>query len=268
MSRQESSEGFRDAEPEQARYVVPALRRGLAVLNMFKRDRRVISVPEIAAELGLSRATAFRTSYTLERDGYLVRVSNSFAFRLGPKVLLLGFDYLHTTEVVQCGREPMNALRDRTGFSTHMGVRDGTDVVYVLRATSHHRLRGDIPVGTRYPCHAVATGWALLLDMGTAELATLYRGVAMARFTGQTPTSVDDLARRVAEAQACGHVVFHSGFVSGIASVSAPIRDSGGAIVAAINISDSDTVVTDLDQATREVMRTAAEISAQLGWRG
>ncbi len=264
MSRQDS----REEEPEQARYVVSALRRGLAVLNMFRRDRRIVSVPEIAAELDLSRATAFRMAYTLERDGYLVRVPNSFAFRLGPKVLLLGFDYLHTTEVVQCGREPLNALRDRTGFSTHMGVRDGTDVVYVLKASSHHRLRGDIPVGTRYPCHAVATGWALLIDIGAGELADLYRDVAMTRFTEQTPTSVDALAARLGEARELGYVTFLSGFVNGIASVSAPIRDGNGAVVAAINISDSDTVVTELDRATREVLRAAAEVSRQLGWRG
>ena len=255
-------------EPEQSRYIVSALRRGLAVLHMFKRERRVITVPEMAAELDLSRATAFRTAYTLERDGYLLRLPNSYAFRLGPKVLLLGFDYLHTTEVVQCGREPLNALRDRSGFSTHMGVRDGTDVVYVLMANSHHRLRGAISVGTRYPCHAVATGWALLFDMDIAGLTSLYRDVAMNRFTGHTPVTVAELAARLEADRARGYVIFRSGFVPGIVSVSAPVRDGGGAIVAAINISDSETVVTDMDRTVRDVVRTAADISNQLGWRG
>ena len=91
-------------EPEQARYIVTALRRGLAILSLFRRERRVITVPEIASTLKLSRATAFRMAYTLERDGYLQRLPNSHAFQLGPKVLLLGFDYLHGTEVVASGR--------------------------------------------------------------------------------------------------------------------------------------------------------------------
>lgn len=255
-------------EPEQARYVVTALRRGLSVLNMFRRERRVVSIPEMATALGLSRATAFRTAYTLERDGYLQRVPNSHAFQLGPRVLLLGFDYLHTTEVVTAGRNTVNALRDRTGFSAHMCVRDGTEIVYVLAASSLHRMRGEIPVGTRYPCHAVSSGRALLFDFGKAELADLYRGVVMEAFSDQTPTTVDALAARLVEERARGYASHRSGFISGIVSLSVPVRDASGTITASINISDSETVLKDLDAVRDEVLRAAAQVSAQLGWHG
>jgi DNA-binding IclR family transcriptional regulator len=255
-------------EPEQARYIVTALRRGLAVLSLFRRERRVITVPEIAAALKLSRATAFRTAYTLEQDGYLQRLSNSHAFQLGPRVLLLGFDYLHGTEVVACGREAVYALRDRTGFSAHMCVRDGTEIVYVLNASSHHRLRGEIPVGTRYPCHAVASGRALLFDMTKAGIKELYRGVSLEVFSTQTPTTIDALWSRIERERKLGYASNRSGFVSGIVSLSAPVRDGGGAIVAAINISDSEAVLKDIETVRDQVVGTAAEVSARLGWRG
>jgi DNA-binding IclR family transcriptional regulator len=255
-------------EPEQTRYIVTALRRGLAVLSLFRRERRVITVPEIAAALKLSRATAFRTAYTLERDGYLQRLSNSHAFQLGPRVLVLGFDYLHGTEVVACGRETVYALRDRTGFSAHMCVRDGTEIVYVLNASSHHRLRGEIPVGTRYPCHAVASGRALLFDMSQNELAALYQGVEMQVFSDQTPTSLEKLFATIAAERERGYASNISGFVSGIVSLSAPIRDQQGTIVAAINVSDSETVLKDESSVRDEVLRAASRVSAQLGWRG
>lgn len=254
--------------PEQARYVVTALRRGLAILSMFRRDRRVVSVPEITAELGVPRATAFRMAYTLERDGYLVRLPNSHAFQLGPKVLLLGFDYMHTTEVVASGRDTVYAVRDRTGFSTHLCVRDGTDIVYVLSASSHHPLRGDIPVGARYPCHAVASGRAMLFDMSAEEIAALYQGVPMQIYSEQTPATGAALADLIAEERAQGYAVNLSSFVSGIVSMSAPIRDKDGSIVASLNVSDSDTVIKDLAVVRNAVLQAAAQISAQLGWRG
>ena len=254
-------------EPEQARYIVTALRRGLAILSLFRRDRRVVAVPDIASELGLSRATAFRMAYTLERDGYLQRLPNSNAFQLGTKVLVLGFDYLQGTEVVACGREAVYALRDRTGFSAHMCVRDGTEIVYVLNASSHHRMRGDIPVGTRYPCHAVASGRALLFGMSEDELASLYRGVTMRAFSDQTPTTVAALHALVAREGEQGYATNVSGFVSGIVSLSAPVRDRDGSIVAAINVSDSETVLRDLDLVRDDVLQAAAQVSAQLGWR-
>ena len=254
-------------EPEQARYVVTAIRRGLAILSLFRRERRVITVPEIASTLKLSRATAFRMAYTLERDGYLQRLPSSHAFQLGPKVLLLGFDYLHGTEVVTCGRETVYALRDRTGFSAHMCVRDGTEIVYVLNASSQHRLRGDIPVGTRYPCHAVASGRALLFDMSKSELAALYRKVKLQRFSKQTPTTLEALFATIAAERLQGYASNISGFVSGIVSLSAPVRDQSGAIVAAINVSDSETVLKDVKSVRDEILRAAGQVSARLGWR-
>jgi DNA-binding IclR family transcriptional regulator len=254
-------------EPEQARYVVTAIRRGLAILSLFRRERRVITVPEIASTLKLSRATAFRMAYTLERDGYLQRLPNSHAFQLGSKVLLLGFDYLHGTEIVTCGREIVYALRDRTGFSAHMCVRDGTEIVYVLNASSQHRLRGDIPVGTRYPCHAVASGRALLFDISKSELATLYRKVKLQRFSKQTPTTVEALFATIAAERLQGYASNVSGFVSGIVSLSAPVRDQTGAIVAAINVSDSETVLKDMKSVRDEILRAASQASARLGWR-
>jgi DNA-binding IclR family transcriptional regulator len=254
-------------EPEQARYIVTALRRGLAILSLFRRERRVIGVPDIASELGLSRATAFRMAYTLERDGYLQRLPNSNAFRLGSKVLVLGFDYLQGTEVVAGGREAVYALRDRTGFSAHMCVRDGVEIVYVLNASSHHRLRGDIPVGTRYPCHAVASGRALLFGMSEDELRTLYRGVTLQAFSEQTPTTVEELFAIIESEREQGYAMNTSGFVSGIVSVSAPVRDREGSIVAAINVSDSETVLKDLAAVRDEVLQAANQVSTQLGWR-
>lgn len=255
-------------EPEQARYIVTALRRGLSILTLFHRERRVISVPDIASELKLSRATAFRMAYTLERDGYLQRLPNSNAFRLGAKVLMLGFDYLQGTEVVSCGREAVYALRDRTGFSAHMCVRDGTEIVYVLSAASNHRLRGDISVGTRYPCHAVASGRALLFGMSEAELIALYQGVTMHAFSDQTPTTVEELFTTIERERAQGYAANISGFVSGIVSLSAPVHDRDGSIVASINVSDSETVLKDLASVCDEVLAAAAQVSAQLGWRG
>jgi len=253
---------------EQSRYIVTALRRGLAILSLFRRERRVVTVPDIEAELGLSRATAFRMAYTLERDGYLQRLPSSHAFQLGPKVLLLGLDYLEGTAVIAAGRETVYALRDRTGFSAHMCVRDGNEIVYVLNAPSHHRLRGDIPVGTRYPCHAVASGRALLFDMSPAALAVLYDGVAMQAFSDQTPVDVAALSALIAAERARGYATNLSGFVSGIVSLSAPARDRDGAIVAAINLSDSETVLKDVEAVQDLVVRAAAQVSTRLGWRG
>ena len=258
-----------DTPMDQGRYIVPALRRGLAVLRLFTRDRHTISVPEIVHELGISRATAFRLAYTLEADGYLQRVPHSSAFQLGLNVLSLGFEYLGSLDLIQVAQPVVENLRDRADASAHMGVRDGMEVVYVLKAPSKHRLRSNVTVGSRMLIHATSIGRALLFDSSLEELRALYRGVKMQRFSLQTPANVDDLYARLIEDRRLGYVSYRSAYEPGIASVAAPVRDSTGRIVAGVNVSDYESLPAMHDQdgfLKDEVLRAAMVISRSLGY--
>lgn len=255
---------------ETERYIVPALRRGLSLLRLFSRDRRVVTLPEIVRELGVPRATAFRLAHTLEADGYLQRAPHSNAFQLGLNVLSLGFEYLGSMDLLDIARPALEDLRDRLDLSVHVGVRDGTDIVYVLSLPSQHRLRSNVSVGTRSPAHANSIGRATLFDLTLEELRALYRGVKMERFSEQTPTTVDALYQRIAEERQLGFVSWRSAIIPGIATVSAPIRDAEGRIVAALNISDYESLPVMQEQNGRvkdEVLRTAAAVSQRLGYR-
>lgn len=258
-------------EPEeQDRYIVPGLRRGLAVLRLFVRDRRTITVPDIVRELGVSRATAFRLAYTLEADGYLQRTPHSNVFQLGLNVLSLGYEYLGSLDLVESARPVLEDLRDRTDASSHMGVRDGTEVVYVLKAPSQHRLRSNVMIGSRMPAHATSVGRALLFDLSLDELRRLYRGVKMERFSAQTPGSPRELHAKLEEERRKGYVSYRSAYAPGIASVAAPVRDASGSIVAGINVSDYESLPSMTDQEGKlkdEVLRAALTISRGLGYR-
>lgn len=258
-----------DTPMKEERYIVPALRRGLAVLRLFKRDRRVITVPEIVRELGVSRATAFRLTYTLEADGYLQRAPHSSAFQLRINVLSLGFEYLGSLELIEVARPVIEDLRDRADASAHMGVRDGTEVIYVLKAPSKHRLRSNVTVGSRMPAHATSIGRVLLFDCSREELLALYQGVTMQRFSPQTPATVESLHARLEDERRKGYVSYRSAYQPGIASVAAPVRDATGRIVAGVNVSDYESLPAMQDQEgflKDEVLQAAMTLSRGLGF--
>lgn len=263
----------RDNDTDQTdgeRYIVPALRRGLSVLRLFSRNRRIVTLPEIVRELGVPRATAFRLAHTLEADGYLQRTPHSNAFQLGLNVLSLGFEYLGSLDLLDIARPALEALRDRLDLSVHMGVRDGTDVVYVVSLPSQHRLRSNVSVGTRSPAHANSIGRATLFDLSLDELQALYRGVEMERFSAQTPTTVEALYQQLEQERQRGYVSWRSAIIPGIATVSAPIRNREGRIAAALNISDYESLPAMEEQEGRvkdEVLHTAAAVSQNLGYR-
>jgi len=255
---------------DSERYIVPALRRGLSVLRLFSRTRRVVTLPEIVRELGVPRATAFRLAHTLEADGYLQRTPHSNSFQLGLNVLSLGFEYLGSLDLLDIARPSLEDLRDRLDLSVHMGVRDGADVVYIVSLPSQHRLRSNVSVGTRSPAHANSIGRATLFDHSLDALRALYRGVRMAPYSEQTPTTVEALYHCLDEERQQGYVSWRSAIIPGIATVSAPIRDAEGRIAAALNISDYESLPIMEEQNGRvkdEVLRTAAFVSQNLGYR-
>ncbi|GAC1424216.1 MAG: IclR family transcriptional regulator [Burkholderiaceae bacterium] len=255
-------------DPE--RYIVPALRRGLALLRLFSRHQRVLTLPQIVRELGVPRATAFRLAYTLEADGYLQRTPHSNAFQLGVNAVSLGFEYLGSLDLVDIGRPILEGLRDRLDVSVHMGVLDGAEGVCILSAPSQHRLRSNVSAGSRMAAHAYSIGRAAMLDETLDGLRKRFDGVKMQRFSDQTPTTVDRLYAFLQDERKKGYVSWRSANVPGIATVAAPVRDQTGCIVAGINVSDYESLPAMQDQDGKlkdELLHAAAEISKSLGYR-
>ena len=251
-------------------YIVPALRRGMAILRLFKPDRRVISLPEIVRELGMTRATAFRLVYTLEADGYLRRAPHSNAFQLGINLLSLGFEYLGSLDLVEVARPVLEDLRDRADASAHLGIQDGREIVYVLKAPSRHRLRSNVTVGTRMPIHTTTIGHALMFDSSLAELRQLFKGVNLRERFAHAPADADALYKELAAQRSTGYVAYRSRFAEGLHSVAAPVRDASGRIVAGVNVSDYESIpaMGELEGAVKdEVLRAAITISRGLGYR-
>lgn len=262
--------GERPTIQDGDRYVVPALRRGLQILEMFSGNDRVITVPEITQKLRISRATAFRLAYTLEGMGYIERLPRANAFRLGQQSLSVSFEYLYSLDVVDVARPMLEVLRDRLGATANLGIRHGTVMLYVLRAPSEHRRISSmvVPVGTRFPVHAVSCGRALLFDLRDAELDAVFAEFDFSAYPPPAPQSLVALKDILVTERKAGYVSCQSAFVQGKRSVAAPVRDASGHAIAAVNVSDSADVVAEPDGTVKDaVLATAAAISARLGYR-
>ena len=155
-------------------YIVPALERGLLLLQAFSKDKPVQSLGILAKELDLPRATTFRLANTLEHLGFLIRDEESGEYRVGAAALKLGWTYLTGLELPEIAYPFLSDLRYRTGASVHMSVREGTEVVYVSRLAAQAALSSNIRVGSRLPAHASTMGRALLQDLDDEDLDRPY----------------------------------------------------------------------------------------------
>ena len=251
-------------------YFVPGLERGLHVLETVGDSDKPMTISEIGRAIGVSRSSAFRLVYTLRQMGFLKAVYDDRAFELGPRILNLGFSYLNRQDIVRQARPLLQQLTDRTQISSHLAVRDNRDVLYLDCVVSKTPFVTNIPTGARFPAHAAPLGWVLLGSLGDDALRALYEQREMKPATSHTPTTLNALMSRVHEAASTGHVVSRGFNEPGGSSISAPVRDHTGAIIAGIDISGPD-VAFDFElmytQYVPAVLETARDISAALGHR-
>jgi DNA-binding IclR family transcriptional regulator len=176
---------------------------------------------ELCERTALPRATAYRLAAALEVHRLLAR-DDEGRWRLGPAVTELA---AHVNDpLLAAGGAVLPVLRETTGESVQLYRREGTDRVCVAALEPAAGLRDTVPVGARLPMTAGSGAKVLLAH---SDAATQKAVLATAKFTERTLAEVRrrGWAQSVAERE------------PGVASVSAPVRDGRGAVVAAISVS-------------------------------
>jgi DNA-binding IclR family transcriptional regulator len=254
--------------PAPPKYNVPGLERGLKILQLFDRNNRVLTGAAMARELRIPRTTAFRIAQTLERLGFLQREGD--AFRIGPAVMRLGFEYIASLEITELARPVLERLRDTAEFAAQLVIRDGREVVVVLRATSQTMFASNVSVGTRFPAHATILGRMLLCELADDELAALFPERSLKSFSQNTPRTLAELKSVLKEDRARGYATSESFFERGISAIAAPVRDQSGRVVAAISITAQRPTLEPRElreRLIRQVRDAADELSHQLNYR-
>jgi DNA-binding IclR family transcriptional regulator len=275
LSRTSSADATDSADEESAAgstYLVPGLERGLRILAEFSAREPVLGAPELSRRIGIPRTTTFRLLQTLEALGFVERANGDRHFRLSVAVLRLGFEYLSSLELTDIGTPILERLRDASGLSTHLLIRDQRDVVFVAKAQTRDPMFSSVKVhvGTRLPAHATVHGQVLMGDLSFEELRQLYPEAQLERFTERTPATVEELYGRVRESAALGYALSEASFERGISVVSAPVRDQSGKIAAALTVTIPRSDIGEAEE--REplviaVCQAALELSERLSYR-
>src|SRR6185295_17838899 len=137
-----------------------SLERGMAVIQVFSRERPALTLSEVANLTGITRATARRILLTLEKLGH-VR-SDGRLFSPTPRLLTLGWAYLSSLNLSELALPLMETLVEETHESCSAATLDLPDVVYVARVPTRRIMSITLSVGTRLPAHCTSMGRVLL----------------------------------------------------------------------------------------------------------
>ncbi|MEW9671263.1 IclR family transcriptional regulator [Ammoniphilus sp. 3BR4] len=255
---------------EKDRYLSHSLIRGLEILAMFDMKNPTLSLVEIAHGLGVSRTVPYRLLYTLQAVGLLHQDENTKRYGLTPKVLELGFSYLNTLQLPEIARPYLEQLRDETGASSHLGILDGREVVYVARVPARGVSTVNVTIGSRLPAYATAMGKCLLAFQSKDCLRGMLFGTDLMPYTEHTKTMNGELQWELDSIRKNGFAISNGEFESGIRSIAAPIFDQQGSVIAALNVAASESILKDdfiSNAGLRVVSETADALSRCFGYR-
>ena len=210
--------------------------KGLAVLLAFDAKDRAITISEIADKVQLNRAVARRLVRTLEQLGYLA--CDRGRYELTPHVLRLSQGFIEGRGIPQIIQPVLRNAAQEVGESVSYAMLDETDAVYVAHAFLPSKFTlNRVTTGTRVPLLPTASGRAILAFLDTVRLDAILDSAAFSAHTDQTETHRDRLEEALKQIRERGYALTDSEYVSGVASLAAPVFHPGiGEVVGAVSI--------------------------------
>src|SRR4051794_31357674 len=144
------------------RYAVPALDKGLDILELLASEAQGLTQKQIADRMGRSASEIFRMLACLERREVVRPVRAGGAYLLTPRLFERAHRHPPTKLLLDAAMPIMRNLARQAHQSCHMGVLHGHDVLMVAQADSPEHAGFNVRLDARFPVLVSTTGAVLL----------------------------------------------------------------------------------------------------------
>ncbi len=238
------------------------------LLKVFRSRESDLGVSELARRLSLGKSTVHRLLTTLLAEGLIEQDPRTGNYRLGIVIFELGEAVRVHMDLHAAAGPVLAGLRAQTQESSQVGVLDGHEVVYIERLESAHSLRLFTETGHRVPAHCTSSGKVLLAYLPDSALQRVLRSAQLGAMTTSTITGRAQLLAELDRVRRRGWAEAVNEREIGVGSIAAPVRDSTGAVVAAISIGVplARCSVMNLRRMAPMTIEAAEAVSRRLGW--
>ena len=235
------------------------------ILDAFSLESPELSLSEIRAATGYPASTVQRLVGNLVGEGFLDRTTRGY--RIGLAVAYWSAPATQGLDLVDVAHPVLRELRDLTGETACLFRLEGEHRVCVAMAETRHAIRREMHVGAILPLHAGSAGRVLLAwDDAVAERVLARELPVVASGTVTDPTR---LRPQIARARVDGYAVSHDERAEGASGVSAPVFDSTGQVLGAINVLGPSLRVTleNCERWAEPVVAAALRVTRSMGGR-
>jgi DNA-binding IclR family transcriptional regulator len=234
------------------------------LLDALSRYQKPVSLKVLSAETGLHSSTAHRILDSLAANGFVVKTSNGH-YALGTRLIRLGSRVQTKIDIRKIARPFMEKLRDETGESVNLTVREGDEVVYIDKATPNRMMHVQQLIGSRAPLHVTAVGKMMLALEGDTECQSYAERTNLPAYTRNTINTLPKLLDETSSLREQGFAWDNEEAEIGVGCIGVLIHDAQDEVVAGLSVS------APMDRRRNEwvdiLKQAGKEISEQLGYR-
>lgn len=250
------------------KYYVPALEKGLDVLEALAFAPVPQSLSELARTLKRTSSEIFRMLSALEKRRYIERDPISSKYSLTLRLYELAHTHSPVEKLLRAAVIPMRTLAAQLQESCHLSTIAAGRLIVLAEAESPSAYRFSVEVGSRFSAVNTASGRLLLCSMTGEEFQDWARHSS--DYQRMSTAARNKLCAKLREIGRTGVSTAHNEPVIGIRSYAVPLGNPHAELRAALAVASLD--MRNKKENPRLIVKalraTAAEINRALGLRG
>ncbi len=154
-------------------YSVPALEKGLAVLELLAQASEPLSLSQVSELTENSASQLFRTMNCLVESGYVIKDEASGKYVLTLKLFELANRHSPLKHLLRVAHLPMQELAWNIRESCHISIIQHRQLLVVGQAESPEKVQITVSVGASFPLVSTVSGRLLLAALDEGSLSAI-----------------------------------------------------------------------------------------------
>lgn len=197
--------------------------RVFAILEMFERERRPLSLKELSEYCGIPTSTCHALVHALLNRSYLYQTGQRKDLYPTRKLYDIGATILAHDPILQRLLPAMEELRETTQETVILGKRQKDNIIYLEVLESPQTIRYSARVGDTKPLHSTCIGKTILSTWKPAEVRQWLDEHPPGQVTQHTITSYAQLMKDLEEGRKLGFFTTRGENVPDVTALAVPV---------------------------------------------
>ncbi|MBP3041390.1 IclR family transcriptional regulator, partial [Bacillaceae bacterium Marseille-Q3522] len=202
----------------------------------------------------------------MQKYHYIDQNTENGKYKLGMKLVERGNFLINSMDLRQVSKKYLVDLSIKTGQTTHLGILDGHEGVYIDKVDGANAVIRYSMIGRRIPLHSTAIGKALLSFQSPEMIEHLLKDYQFVKYADNTITGKEEFLDELDKVRKLGYGLDNQENEPGVRCISVPIQNRENKVIAALSISTLVARVNDRDlqEYITLLKKVGKELSQQL----